>query len=150
MSEIATTLSLGVEFLFQGKTYRVAPCCYLVQGHFEQYLESLAHSSIMKRVEEVPDFVIREMLSLFQRDCAARVYHFNGTVAQRALAMLPGRKYLAVLQLHKGTTNLPLDKAKNLVECIYDSGDTAIQVLEDAMTQADLDPNKAKPYLPIQ
>ena len=146
MSEISAVLGLGAEFVFEGTTYRVAPCCYLVKGQYENYLEGEAMRAIMNRVGEVSDYVVRELLSIYTRDCAAKVYHFDGSVSVRSRELLPGRKRLAALQLHKGHPGLTNVASMDLVEKIFDSGEAAITALESSMARADADPNVPKPY----
>jgi ribosomal protein L7/L12 len=100
----------------------------------------------MMSVGEVNDYIIREMLSVHEQNWAAGIYHIKGDVADKSLQTEPGRKRMAVLQLHKGTPGLGLEEATHLVEEIFDGHSATVDILEAAMRKATSHPNVEKPY----
>lgn len=143
MSEIAATLGLPAIFTFAGKDYQIAARTFEVEGLFSVWLESQALQAIQRHREILGPAGVAMQMDGWRRDCAGHAYDWDSLECWQARGSVPGRKYLASLQLCKG--GITLMEARDLVERVWEDAE-AVKILEETMERANADPNRARPY----
>lgn len=144
MSEIAATLGIGHEFTFEGKTYKIAPRDFEIEGYFEVWLEDQALLKLQRHRERFSPAEYGIQLDGWRHDCAANIYAFGGLVAWKALCSEPGQKYMALMQIQKASGGSKV-VIQELIDRIWDDPE-ALKEFKAVQERADADPNRPRPW----
>ncbi len=141
MASLSQSLALGSEYSSGGKTYRLAPCTFEIQGLFENYLERQdleAYSRLKGRLDREDREI---MLAAIQHKAALRTWTFGAKAAKDALDQKPHLEYMIFLMLSKNHQELALDDVRKMFEADAEG-------LMRAANRANADPNGETPGTP--
>ncbi len=144
MSEIASTLGLACDFIFGGRTWKVAGRDFEIEGLFEVWVEGAALAAIQRHQSRLTPMEYMLSLGQWQKDCASQTYAWDALECLKTRMSLKGRKYLAVLQIAKASL-APMLEVQNMVEQVF-ADEKARATLEAALERANADPNLPRPW----
>lgn len=101
MGQIANAIGEGADFTFKERSYKVSPCTYEVQGHFERYLESYAIDTYYKLARRLSPEEQDKALAQLHRDITSGRYSFGGQAVREALDSALHLQYMIFLMLKK-------------------------------------------------
>ncbi len=137
MAGVADTLGVGPEFVFEGKTYRVAPRTFEHEALFEHRVKAWALDDI-RRAELTP-IEYKMMMDGWRHDCASGTYTFGMPVSVAAMFSPRGQKHLVFLALNQYTPSVDM----HLVDRLW-ADDNKWAELVDILGALN-DPNRARP-----
>ncbi len=143
MGQISQSLGVGPEFEYDGKTYRLSPWTYRIQGEFERYLEDFAMRTVRRMKPYTTDPEYRELLASVHRDVASGFYNFGGKAASEAMGTLSHLQYLVLLCLKPGYPEVTPELVQKMFE-------TKLEELMQKIGEANNDPNRTGPQVSEQ
>jgi len=136
MGLISKTLGQGVEFDFEGKSYKLPPWTYKIQGVYERYLEKEAVEAAKRMASYLAAEQARKLLQDVNRDIAAGVYTFGGEEVRLSFDCPKHVTQLLWIMLQQEDPTIPYATAQRMVE-------QDIQEIFDQIAAANADPTKA-------
>lgn len=134
MGKVAAALGMGTTIDFEGKTYKLSPWTYKIQGEFERYLEDHLYQ-VYKRMAPLmtPQERLVE-LGKIRQEVVSGQYTFGSEVVAQALTSLPHLTHLLYLMIRVAHPEVD----KELVGRIVDA---QMEEVMAKMAEANADPS---------
>jgi hypothetical protein len=137
MGLISSTLGIGVDFVHEGKSYRLSPWTYELQGVYERYLEAEVTEAAKRMAARLPRDEGRILLKDVAKDIGAGLYTFGGEEVARSLDSPKHITKLFHLMLQQDDPSITYDLVKKMIE-------TDLSGIMEKISLANTDPTKGE------
>jgi len=144
VGEQASLLGLPREFAFNGKTVKVAPRDFEVEGAFSVWAEEQGLKAVQRHQRSLSPAEYDLLLAGWRRDCQTSVFDWGEPYCWQLAVSEAGQRRLAALQISMGC-GMGMTEALAFVAEVFDDP-AARKALQAVLDAANQDPNRKRPW----